>query len=125
MDTSALARTTPLAPVMGLGRAQLVQNGADLPAPAAVTPAVDVSLSPDVATQRRPDGDRSQDTQNERERAFVDDPNSRDLVFRVSDGSSGSVVYQIPSEEILKLRVYAQSADKARAERGPERDIEA
>lgn len=117
MDTSALARSVPAYGSVGMERPSPQPSRTDLPPPKAVTPAVQVTLSPEATLQRQADAQRVANAQDDRERGFVNDPKSRDLVFRISDGSSGSVVYQIPSEEALKMRAYHESLERARLDR--------
>jgi hypothetical protein len=121
MDTSALARNIPAYGSVGMARPAPQPSRTDLPPQNAVTPAVQVALSPQATLRRRSDAERVTNAQNDRERRFVNDPKSRDLVFRISDESSGSVVYQLPSEETLKLRAYNESLEQALLDREAEK----
>jgi hypothetical protein len=65
----------------------------------------------------RNDAARAALTQSPQAREFILDPHSREVIFRVVDVRSGSVVRQMPDEAIMRLRAYARAmADKARAE---------
>lgn len=59
----------------------------------------------------------------EKEREVVTRDDARGTIFRVSDRSSGAIVYQIPSEEALKLRAYRDAQDRAREDRAREERV--
>ena len=48
------------------------------------------------------------------------DTATRDLIFQVTQAGSGDVVFQLPSVEALKARIYAQQQERVKTERAKE-----
>lgn len=132
MDTSAVSRATSAPPVPAQRPAPM--RSTELAAPQAIRPAVKVDVSQGLSARllqdeklfkaaepkdREPAREPAEEPAEARrlERGFVTPPGENDLVFRVADGSTGSIVMQIPSEEALKMRAYQEQLERQKAER--------
>jgi uncharacterized FlaG/YvyC family protein len=124
MDTAATARaTTPAWAPAAERKPKEPIEATELPKSEVVRPAVDTRDIDRVEVKRRALVERELEAADRR-REVVTREDARGTVFRVSDASSGAVVYQIPSEEALKLRAYRETQDRAREERAVERERE-
>jgi hypothetical protein len=131
MDTTPLARTPLAAPLFEQRAPTAVQT--DLSPPQAVTPPEAVIVANESGARRRGEIQRSfpaveGETASDAEalsRGYVADESSDALVFQVTDPTTGSVVYQIPTEQTLKLRAYAEQAERGRARAAGDTDLEA
>jgi hypothetical protein len=104
MDTTPIARA--MAPAQpSAPQPQTVSVATEVPAVKAVPAAVELDLT-DIDTLRHRAGLEATLEQGRRERGFELDKDNNALVFRVSDPESGAVVFQMPSDEALKLRAY-------------------
>lgn len=115
MDTTGISRGLPTLPPQTQPWQPADGERTQLAPAQAVTPAVEVTLTPRAAQRRTAETPAAETPAGDVERQFVNDPATKELVFRISDGSSGSIVYQIPSEEALKLRAYNEQAGRTRS----------
>jgi hypothetical protein len=103
MDATAIHRAVVPAP-SAPARAPAVAAAPELPLRQAVGPAVLVDLTAGGGRGSRPDnGPRTQ-------KGYVEDATSKELVFQVAETASGTVLLQIPSIEVLKVRAYSRLA---------------
>lgn len=105
MVTSVITQQTSL--LVGYTRPQPVEASPTVVAPAqavAPPPAIDntsADANPQPGQQRTATG-------------FTLDPSSHELIYQVKDEGSGSVVFQLPTDETLKARAYQQQIDRSR-----------
>lgn len=98
----------------------------DLPASNTVTPSAEGEQNRPTAENERRGETRLDAIRPQIERKNIVDPESDSLVYVATDSNSGEVVRQVPSETLLKLRVYAQTvSDQSNetANQGVERTI--
>lgn len=98
----------------------------DLPASNTVTPSAEGEQNRPTAENERRGETRLDAIRPQIERKNIVDPESDSLIYVATDSDSGEVVRQVPSETLLKLRVYAQTvSDQSNetANQGVERTI--
>jgi uncharacterized FlaG/YvyC family protein len=123
MDTSSLKTGTPVsnAPTPTTRSEPVASAPAiartELPKVRTVS-AVEATLQP-----KAEDGDTPPQADSGRARQFVMDTETAQMVFRVVDVSSGTIVRQFPEEAMLKLRAYRQQVDAQRTEKAPDSDV--
>jgi hypothetical protein len=105
MDALAIHRAVVPAP-SAPARSPVVAAAPELPLQRAVAPAVLVDLTGGSARGSHGAGDNGPRTH----KGYVEDATSKELVFQVAETASGTVLLQIPSIEVLKVRAYSRSA---------------
>ena len=108
MDTTPLSRSLS-APQPAAPQPQPVSVKTEVPAPQAVTAAVEVDLAPIDTLRSRAGIEAAFEARRRTERGFVSDAESDALVYRVTSEPAGTVLFQIPSDDALKLRAYLRA----------------
>lgn len=110
-DTSALPREQTVTPTgRSLDNSRTGQNSAD-------------QTSAHAQGQRRKIND-SDDAAAKTSRSIEIDPETRDVLLKVVDQSTGEVTWQVPAEKIMNMRIYAEQVAREN-ERAMEMDARA
>lgn len=109
MSTTTISRQPLPAPVIDNPRLP-VQAPTDVPRAQAVEPAPQSAAPDNDPTRKR----QSQPVAT----GFTLDQSTQDLVYQVTNTDSGTVVFQLPTDEALKARAYDESQARAKAARG-------
>lgn len=82
-------------------------------------PAYSLSITAEAAPDAQTKGEaaRQAEAKASADGVYIRDTDSRSYVFQVVDPLSGDVTIQIPSEVVLKARVYARESSEAAPQR--------
>jgi FlaG protein len=78
-----------------------------------LAPSKSVTAAPEAARSAGHDPAQNAAARPDTTRVFSLDPQTREVIFRVMDASTGLVRDQIPAEAMLRLRSYLRDQDQA------------
>jgi len=84
-----------------------------------LAPSQSVTAAPDSARSAGHDPANNAAARPDTTREISLDPQTREVIFRIMDASTGLVREQIPAEAMLRLRTYLREQDRAAERRGP------